>query len=223
MEGVCEHCGKGTGTAAAETSFSCPTAWGTDLLRQKSKWRAACWILLNVVTNQETRDDWWHYIFASTGWRMTEKSQQPVASSSAFQGLLQVLCSGMACADASNFTVPWSCMCVTSFSAWCCASLMTRERPSCVRSPWPAPALLCDAPVAAAPSHDQCLGFYTMAEWTCRGVKCFVPTADERWWCYCSYVWSDAMCTFLYKWLFVLKMELFYLLLLQEETQATPG
>lgn len=55
--------------------------------------------------------------------------------------------------------------------------------------------------------------------------RCEVFCAHSWWtlWCYCSYVWSGAMCTFLCKWLFVLKMQLFYLLLSQEETQATPG
>lgn len=99
-------------------------------------------------------------------------------------------------------------------------SLMTHDSLGCVRSLWPAPALLCDQPVAAASSHDQYLGFHTMSKSTLEGYEMFCAHSWWIFWCYCCYVWPDAMCTFPYKLLFLLKPELSNLLLSQEETPS---
>lgn len=51
---------------------------GTDLLGQKSKWKAACRIFLHIMTSQEAGDDCCHCASSSTG-RMSKKSQQNIA------------------------------------------------------------------------------------------------------------------------------------------------
>lgn len=153
--------------------------------------------------NQETRVDWWHYTFTSTSWRMTENHSNVVAAAQFFK----------------NY-------CKYYTQAWLVQMPPTSMCPEARGVPWASPVpwwhMTALAVLGARDLPQLC--YVTrqlqLSKSTLEGYEMFCFHSWWIFWCYCCYVWSDAMCTFPYKLLFLLEPELSHLLLSQEETPS---